>query len=182
MALLESLTLPLGTPAPEFTLQDATGKSYSLTDYKDKKAVVIIFMCNHCPYVIAVWDRIVALENKYRDRDIQFISINPNIHPDYPEDAIEKMPEYAAKHNMTHPYLADPTQEVAKEYQAQCTPDIYVFDNELKLAYHGRIDDNWKEPETATSHELDEALEALSQNQKPKAQQHPSMGCSIKWK
>lgn len=181
MSLLESINVPLGTHAADFSLRGTDGVYHTLSEYDEAKILVIIFMCNHCPYVQAIWDRLVLLDNKYRDRRVQFVGINPNYHPDYPEDSIDKMKEYAAKYKMEFPYLQDMTQDVAKEYMAQCTPDIYVFDAERKLAYHGRVDDNWKEPDSVTQYELDDAIAALLSGQKPAEKQNPSMGCSIKW-
>lgn len=182
MVLLESLKVPLGTDAGGFSLEDFDGKMHSLESYKDAKVLVIAFICNHCPYVQAVWPRLAALSGKYKEKMVQFVAINSNVlHPDYPEETPQKMKEYAQKFGMNFPYLLDPTQEVAKAYKAQCTPDIFVFDKERKLVYHGRIDDNWKESDKASKHELDMALEALMQGQKPSDDQHPSMGCSLKW-
>lgn len=171
----------MGMPAPDFSLKGIDEKMYALNDFKGIKALVVVFMCNHCPYVQAQWDRLIALQEKYKDQDVRFVGINPNATPDFPEDSFEKMKEYAAKRNMNFPYLVDPTQEVARSYSAECTPDIFVYDGDHKLAYHGRIDDNWKDGGAATSHELDAALEALVNGEKPAEEQIPSMGCSIKW-
>lgn len=182
MVLLESEKVALGSPAPDFTLPGIDEKDHSLQDYKGKKALVIIFMCNHCPYVQAQWSRMVALQEKYMDQDVQFIGINANSNPDYPEDSFEKMKEYADEYSMNFPYLVDESQEVARAYKAQCTPDIFVYDGTLKLAYHGRIDDSWKDATAATSHELDVALTALVDGKIPDTNQKPSMGCSIKWR
>lgn len=181
MTLLESLRLPLGTTAPDFSLNGIDYKKYLLTDFKDAKVLVIVFMCNHCPYVQAVWKRLVGLQAKYFESGIKFVGINPNFNPDYPEETLENMAAYYKKYEMNFPYLLDETQNVAREYKAQCTPDIYVFDSERKLKYHGRIDDNWKEPEKVTKHELDEALKALVEGVTISDNQPPSTGCSIKW-
>lgn len=181
MTLLESMNLPLGTHAADFSIRGIDDKYHTLGEYEDAKVLVIIFMCNHCPYVQAVWGRLVSLDKKYRDRRVQFIGINPNYHPDYPEDSLDKMKEYAKKYEMEFPYLQDMTQEVAKEYMAQCTPDIFVFDSERKLAYHGRIDDNWEHEDQVTTYELDDAIAALIAGKQPSQDQKPTMGCSIKW-
>ena len=181
MVLLESLKVPLGTEASSFTLRGIDGEIHTVEMYKDTKVLVIAFICNHCPYVQAVWTRLVALSEKYID-NVQFLAINSNVnHPDYPDESPEKMKDYAQKYNMKFPYLMDESQEVAKAYKAQCTPDIFVFDSERKLAYHGRIDDNWKEPDKVKYNELDMALDALKNGRKPSENQHPSMGCSLKW-
>lgn len=189
MALTYSQSIPFGEKAPDFSLPGIDGKTYSLASFTDKKILVMIFMCNHCPYVQACWDRFVNLQNEFGPRGVQFIGINANDSDGYPEDSFEKMKEYAAEKGQNFPYLRDESQKTAKAYDAVCTPDIFVYErahgasaNELILAYHGRIDDNWKEPEKVTKRELAEALEALLQNKKPSPDQKPSMGCSIKWK
>lgn len=182
MVLLESTKVALGTPAPDFSLPGVDDQNHSLEAYKGSKALVIVFMCNHCPYVQAQWDRMVALQEKYKDQAVQFIGINANYNPDYPEDSFEKMKEYAQEYGMNFPYLMDESQEVARAYKAQCTPDIFVYDADQKLAYHGRIDDHWKDGDAATTHELDDALAALVAGNQPKEEQIASMGCSIKWR
>lgn len=182
MALLESLKLPLGTPASDFNLQGIDDQNHHLHQYKNAKVLVIVFTCNHCPYAQAVWPRLIALQQKYGQQQVQFIAINANENPDYPDDSFEKMKEFAPKWGVNFPYLHDASQQVARAYQAQCTPDIYVFDAERKLAYHGRVDDNWQEPAKVTKHELDDAISALLQGQKPSDVQHHAMGCSIKYR
>ncbi len=180
---MESLKLELGTSAGDFDLPGTDGKSYSLKSFRDAKVLVVAFICNHCPYAQAVWPRLVELQSKFKDRGVQFVALNPNINnPDYPEETLEKMKEYAQKFGMNFPYLADDAQSVARKYKAQCTPDIYVFDSNRRLVYHGRVDDNWQQPEKVKKHELAEALDALVNGQKPSEDQHPSIGCSIKWK
>lgn len=182
MVLLESLKIKHGTPAPDFRLKGIDDQEHSLADYKDAKILAIIFMCNHCPYVQATWARLNALQDKYKSESVQLVGINPNLNPEYPDETFEKMKEYAQKFAMTFPYLQDESQVVAKSYGAQCTPDIFIYDNERKLAYHGRVDDNWKEPEKVTKHELDEAIAALLKGEQLTENEHPSMGCSIKWR
>lgn len=183
MVLLESLKLKLGTPVFDFNLKGIDDKMHSPADFKNAKVLIVAFICNHCPYAQAVWPRLVELQKKYQDRQVQFIGINPNVdNPDYPDEVFDKMPEYARRFKMNFPYLADPTQEVAKNYKAQCTPDIYVYDQHRQLAYHGRVDDNWKEPLKVTKHELDEAIDSLLNGNELSSDQHPSIGCSIKWR
>ena len=116
------------------------------------------------------------------DKNVQFIGINANESDNYTEDSFEKMSEYAEKWDLNFPYLRDESQEVAKKFKAQCTPDIFVYDKERKLKYHGRIDDNWQDEEKVTTHELDDAIQALLKGKDPKEEQHPTIGCSIKWK
>ena len=180
MVLLESQNVTLGAPANAFTLSGVDNQMHSLDDYGKSKLLVIIFMCNHCPYVQAVWGRLVNLQKKYLG-EAQFIGINSNHNPDYPEDSVEKMKEYYAKYEMNFPYLQDTDQIVARAYGAVCTPDIFVYDSNRKLVYHGRIDDNWEDEKAVTKHDLDEALQALISGQIPSSEQFPSMGCSIKW-
>jgi peroxiredoxin len=182
MVLVESIKLPLGTPVQDFALKGIDGNTHSLALHKSAKVLVLVFMCNHCPYAQAVWPRLNALALEFAPLGVQFLGINPNINnPDYGEETFEKMKEYARKFKMTFPYLADDSQEVAKAYRAQCTPDIYVFDKERKLVYHGRVDDNWKEPDKVTRHELKDALKQILAGTAPEVQ-NPSIGCSIKWK
>lgn len=180
MVLLESLNLPLGSSALDFSLQGTDGRNYSLGDFEGAKALVVVFMCNHCPYVQAVWGRLVRLQDRFKD--VQFVGINPNLNPAYPEETFEKMQEYYEKYQMNFPYLQDETQQVALAYKAQCTPDIYVFDRERRLVYHGRIDDSWKDESAVTREELAEALEALISGRPVDGVQNPTIGCSIKWR
>jgi peroxiredoxin len=182
MVLLKSLNLPLGEPVKNFSLKGVDEKVYSLDDFSHAKILVIVFMCNHCPYVQAVWGRLNKLQEKFLKDGVQFVGINPNLNPDYEEETFEKMQEYYKKFHMNFSYLQDDTQNIARKYKAQCTPDIYVFDGERKLAYHGRIDDNWQDESKVTKQELAEALLALIKGEKILDVQNPSMGCSIKWR
>jgi thiol-disulfide isomerase/thioredoxin len=186
MALLESALVPLGSAAHDFSLRgfeaDGEGQTYTLENFADAKVLVLVFMCNHCPYVQAIWDKLVMLQEKYEDEGVQFVGINPNTaNPDYHDETFEDMQEYADEYMMNFPYLDDAEQKVAREYDAQCTPDIYVYDQDRKLAYHGRVDDSGMSGEAAKSFELDDALGALVKAEKPADEQHVCMGCSIKW-
>ncbi|RME88607.1 MAG: thioredoxin family protein [Candidatus Hydrogenedentota bacterium] len=182
MALLESLQIPLGTKMPEFTLKDAHGKQYTSQDLMGENGLLVIFSCNHCPYAQAVWPRLVKLSKFLRENGIGVVAINPNIHPDYPEDDPKKMPEYAKKWGIDFPYLVDDTQSVAKQFKAQCTPDLYLYDKNQKLYYHGRLDDNWQNPDAVKEESLKIAAEKMLANEPPPEKQYPSMGCSIKWR
>lgn len=186
MTLLYSKSILFGSIAPDFSLPGIDDKTYSLDSFAGGKALVVIFMCNHCPYVQACWDRLIALQREFGPRGVQLIGINSNDDAQYSEDNFENMKKYAAEHGQNFPYLRDTSQEVAKAYGAVCTPDIFVYQTEPQqgygLAYHGRIDDNWKEPAKVTRRELAEALEAILTGKKPPQEQNPSMGCSIKWK
>ncbi|MGE4234268.1 MAG: thioredoxin family protein [Bacteriovoracia bacterium] len=182
MALTYSEMVPLGKEAPDFTLQGIDDRTHSLSSYQDKKGYVIMFLCVHCPYVVAVQNRIAALAKEFSSQAIQFIGINSNDYTRYPDDSPEGMKAQAKKVGFEFPYLIDENQTVAKEYGAVCTPDIFVFDSSKKLVYRGRIDDNWKEPEKVIKQDLKDALTALVHGKPVSTEQVASMGCSIKWK
>lgn len=181
MVLLESSNIAMGTIAHPFDLPGIDGKNHTLDDYKDAKFLGIVVMCNHCPYVQGIIYRLIEIQKDYQDKGVQFVGINANESDNYPEDSFEKMPEYAEKWGLNFPYLRDKDQKVAKAYDAQCTPDIFVYDSGRKLVYHGRVDDNWQEPEHVTKHELRDALDLLLDD-KEVPEQNPSIGCSVKWK
>lgn len=182
MVLLESLNLEMGSKAPDFRLPATDEKMYSLKDFSQYRVLVVIFMCNHCPYVQAIWERLVKLKARYNGRGVEFVGINPNLNPKYPEESFEKMKEYFERYKMNFPYLQDATQEVAREYKAQCTPDIYVYNEARELVYHGRLDDNWKDSTAVTKSDLDEAIDVVLSEKTIEGKQVPSMGCSIKWR
>jgi peroxiredoxin len=182
MALLESTMPPLGTPAHDFSLEGIDSKTHSLKSYSEKEIIVIIFMCNHCPYVKAVLKRIIALQNEFIDRGVQFIGINSNDATCYPDDSLKNMKIIAKENDFSFPYLIDPSQKVAKSYDAVCTPDLYVYGKNRKLVYRGRIDDNWEDSEKVTQQDLKLALENILSWEVITSKQIPSMGCSIKWK
>ncbi len=182
MALLESTMPPLGTPAHDFSLCGVDNKTHSLKNYSKKIILVIIFMCNHCPYVKAVLKRIIDLQNEFLGRGVHFIGINPNDAIHHPDDSLENMKIIAKENNFLFPYLVDPNQETAKLYDAVCTPDLYVYGKDRKLVYRGRIDDNWEHPKKVTRSDLKLALENILTGQSVANEQIPSMGCSIKWK
>lgn len=181
MALLESSALTLGTTMPDFQLEDAYGDLYSNMSVMGERGLLLFFTCNHCPYAIAVWDRLIDLSQLAQGLQIGSVAINPNIHPDYPEDSPDKMGEFLVKKNLKFPYLVDEKQSVARKYKAECTPDIYLLNNKMQLVYHGRVDDNWKDEGSVTKQDLKEAILALGNNKAISVQQYPSMGCSIKW-
>ena len=182
MVLLKSTEIPLGSPAPDFQLPSVDGKKYALRDFADAKALVVMFICNHCPYVVAVEDRIIQLQRDYGPKGVQLVGICANDPTDYPDDRPEKLLERWRGKDYGFPYLVDESQAVAKAYGAVCTPDLYVFDGAQRLFYHGRIDDNWQEPGRVQQRELAAALDRLLAGKPPPALQSPSMGCSIKWK
>lgn len=180
--LLESTPLELNTDIIPFRLLGTDGKWYTPDDFCDKKILVIIFMCNHCPYVKAVIDRFVRFQATYQTKGIQLIGINPNDEITYPEDSYDNMKKFYVEHKMNFPYLRDESQEIARAYNAVCTPDIYVYDVKRKLKYHGRFDDNWKDETKVTRKDLELAVEKLLKGEEIEFTQYPSMGCSIKWK
>lgn len=182
MALLESIRIPLGTPIPEFELKDPYGKLYTSKDLFGERGLLVVFTCNHCPYAIAVWPRVIRLAKYALGMRVHTVAINPNINPDYPDDAPDKMINKIKELNIEFPYLVDETQKVADAFRAQCTPDIYLFNKERKLVYHGRIDDNWKEEDKVTREELKEAMNNMAAGRPVDSKQMPSMGCSIKWR
>ena len=182
MALIESLKISLGITMPEFELKDPNGKSYKGAQLYGRKGLLVAFTCNHCPYAQAVWPRLIQLAKEAAKSGVNAVGINPNIHPDYPDDAPERMKEKMKEWGITFPYLVDETQEIAQAFQAQCTPDLYLFDPAHKLVYHGRLDDNWKDESKVKRQELKEAIANLILGKLIPQKQNPSMGCSIKWR
>lgn len=184
MAETASNMLPLGTSAPDFQLPDAvTAKMISLQDVRGDKGTVVMFICNHCPFVKHVAEEIVRLANDYRVLGFGFVAINSNDVEKYPEDHPDFMWKFARKHNFTFPYLYDRSQEIAFNYKAACTPDFYLFDEELKLIYRGQLDDS--RPGNGipvNGRDLREALDAVHGNKQVSLNQKPSVGCGIKWK
>lgn len=181
MALVESTSISLGSPMPQFALKDPYQKIHDIDSLMGQKGLLINFTCNHCPYAIAVWQRFIRLSHFAKQGGIHTVAINPNINPDYPEDSPERMIDKIKEWNIPFPYLVDETQKVAQLYDAQCTPDIYLLNQNKELVYHGRIDDNWKDESQVQKEELKAALEQLMKDQEIQTDQKPSMGCSIKW-
>ena len=182
MALMESVALKPGALMPSFELEDPSGKRFSSEELYGPKGLLVAFTCNHCPYAIAVWPRLIELAKKAQALGINTAGINPNIHPEYPEDAPEHMQEKIKEWGIPFPYLIDRTQETAQAYSAQCTPDLYLYGADKRLVYHGRFDDNWKDASKVTRRDLQEAVEALAAGRPVAQEQKPSMGCSIKWR
>ncbi|MDB5032912.1 MAG: Thioredoxin [Chlorobi bacterium] len=176
--------LQLGTVAPAFTLPDTvSGTTVTLEDLKSDIATVVMFICNHCPFVIHVREELARLAADYRARGIAFIAINANDAGKYPQDSPERMKEEAERNGYTFPYLYDESQDVARAYQAACTPDFYIFDRDLRLAYRGQLDDS--RPSNGvpvTGCDIRTALDAILAGGDVSADQKPSIGCNIKWK
>lgn len=177
---MHSTMVPLGTPAADFQLPGVDGKKYSLESFSDKGVLVVIFMCNHCPYVKAVLQRLIDLQAE--TEGVQLVGINSNDAERYPDDSLENMQKVTKEKGINFPYLFDASQETAKAYDAVCTPDIYVYGPERKLLYRGRIDDNWEHEEKVTQRNLKEALDCIVVGKEVPGEQIPAMGCSIKWK
>ncbi len=183
MVQTPSTMLPLGTKAPDFTLlEPASGKQRALSEFS-APAMVVMFICNHCPFVIHVRDEITRLERDYAPKGVAFIGINANPAETYPQDGPEHMAELVREMGWKFPFLYDATQEVAKAYHAACTPDFYVFDRDKKLAYRGQLDDSRPsngKPVTGT--DLRAAIDAVIAARPAPLEQRPSIGCNIKWK
>lgn len=184
MALTPSTMLPLNTKAPQFELLDTIdGELLSFQDIKGERGTVVMFICNHCPFVIHVNEEIVRLANDYRILGFGFVAISSNDIEKYPMDRPELMQKTAEENDYTFPYLFDKTQEVAQAYHAACTPDFYLFDSEDYLIYRGQLDDSRPgNGISLTGRSLREAMDAIMGNKKVPAVQKPSMGCGIKWK
>ncbi|ABA04142.1 conserved hypothetical protein [Nitrobacter winogradskyi Nb-255] len=171
------------TPAPEFRLPATDGKTYGLDDLAGVNGTVVVFICNHCPYVKAVIDRMVADARVLMSEDIGFVAICSNDAASHPEDSFENMKKFAETHGFPFPYLHDETQEVARAYGAVCTPDFFGYSADRKLKYRGRLDEGRKTPPRAEApRELVEAMRAIARTGVAPADQNPSLGCSIKWK
>ncbi|OIQ18853.1 thioredoxin family protein [Lacinutrix sp. MedPE-SW] len=184
MALTESNSFKNGVLAPQFTLLDViTEKKVNLQELKGEKGTVIMFICNHCPFVVHVNTTLVKLANAYKNKGVNFIAISSNDVKNYPQDGPELMKQVAINLKYPFPYLYDETQETAKAYNAACTPDFYVFNSELKATYHGQLDNS--RPGNGievTGADLIHAIEAILNNKAPLKNQKPSIGCNIKWK
>jgi len=181
---VESSMLPLGTKAPNFSLTDViSGNTISLSYFNDKKALLVMFICRHCPYVKHVQNHLAKLGKDYQDKDIGIVAISSNDPNAYPEDAPESLKEQSRELGFSFPYCFDDTQTTAKSYTAACTPDLFLFDSDRKLVYRGQLDDS--RPNSGipvTGKDLRDAIDALLNNQPINPDQKPSMGCSIKWK
>ncbi|GAB6164099.1 thioredoxin family protein [Thermostilla marina] len=183
MVRTASTMMPLGTPAPAFRLPDYAGKEWSIDDFADAAALLVVFMCNHCPFVKHIADELAALAKEYQAKGVAVVGINSNDVVNYPDDSPEKMREEATRRGYTFPYLYDHTQEVAKAYRAACTPDFFLFDRERKLFYRGQFDDSRPGNDVpVTGADLRAALDAVLEGRPAPEVQKPSLGCNIKWK
>ncbi len=183
MAVTPSTMLPLGTKAPYFHLLNVDGRMVSLDEFKSAPALLVIFMCNHCPYVKHVAAGVAQLARDYQPKGVAVVGINSNNPVSHPGDSPEQMVHEHQQRGYTFPYLFDDTQEVAKAYKAACTPDFYLFDADRKLVYRGQMDDS--RPDSGipvTGRDLRAALDAVLNSQPVPQKQKPSIGCNIKWR
>ncbi len=182
MVRTESTMLPLGTTAPDFSLIDTDGKTVSRTDFVGRRGLLVMFMCNHCPYVKHVADGVKKLGDDCLDQDVAVVGISSNDVANYPDDSPEKMKEEKAARGYAFPYLYDATQEVARAYRAACTPDFFLFDGEHRLVYRGQLDGSRPgNDQPVTGEDLRRAIDALLAGEPPLERQVPSLGCNIKW-
>ena len=178
-----STMLLLGTSAPQFSLPDPDGKIVSLSDFDGAPALVVVFMCNHCPFVKHVAPGLADLAREYQDKGVAVVGVNPNDVANYPDDRPQKMAEASKEYGYTFPYLLDESQAVAKAYRAACTPDFFVFDADRQLVYRGQMDDSRPSLDLpVTGADLRGALDAVLDGRSVAAEQKPSVGCNIKWK
>lgn len=183
MALTPSNMLPLGIQAPDFTLPDASGNTHTLDSVKKANGLLVVFMCNHCPYVIHLKEALAEAANKLAALGVGMVGINSNDIANYPDDAPDKMLLDVAKYSYSFPYLFDESQTVAKAYDAACTPDFYLFNGEAKLVYRGQFDGSRPgNDEPVNGKDLYDAVDALLAGGEITAEQKPSVGCNIKWK
>ncbi len=183
MALTPSTMSELGTQAPDFSLPDFNGKTFSLADFKEKPALLIMFICNHCPYVKHIRQELGKFYQVYRSKELAVVGINSNDIKNYPDDSPAKMKTMAAENNWQFPYLLDEAQAIAKKYRAACTPDFFLYDSERKLRYRGQFDDSRPDSgKPLTGKDLRAAVDAVLTGKPVSKDQKPSMGCNIKWK
>jgi len=183
MVATASTMLVLGTKAPDFELPDTEGKIVSLKDFAGKKALLVVFMCNHCPFVKHIIDKLVEIVREYQTKGVAVVGINSNDVENYPEDSPSAMARVAEEKDFTFPYLYDESQSVAKAYKAACTPDFFLFDNKRKLVYRGQMDDSRPgNGKPVTGVDLKAAMDAVLAGSEVSRSQKPSMGCNIKWK
>ncbi len=181
MALVASIHVDQGWSLPNMTVKNTEGEILKLQSFMGENGLLVAFTCNHCPYAIAIWPRLVKHAARLCAQGVNTIAINPNIHPDFPDDAAPAMQEKMVEWGIDFPYLCDTDQSVAKVFQAQCTPDLYLFNDQQALYYHGRMDDYWKDENKVKSQELLPAVDAMVAQKLAPQPQHPTIGCSIKW-
>lgn len=182
MVRTETPICEFGTPAPDFALRGTDGKTWTLANSRGENGLLVMFICNHCPYVKAIRDRIIRDARELRTHGINSIAVMSNDPADYPEDSFENMKRIADELHFPFPYVFDETQEVAKAYDAVCTPDFFGYNKQMQLQYRGRLDESRKEAVAGARRDLYEAMKQVAQTGKGPIDQIASMGCSIKWK
>ena len=183
MVRTPSTMLPLGTEALDFSLVNVDGRTVALSDFEDAPALLVIFMCNHCPFVKHIADALAQFAVEYLPKGLAIVGINSNDAANYPADSPEQMVREAEERGYQFPYLYDETQEVAKAYRAACTPDFFLFDRDHRLVYRGQFDDSRPDSGIPVSGaDLRAAVDAVLAGKRPPAQQRPSIGCNIKWR
>ena len=175
-------TLSIGSKIPSFNLKGIDGNSYSPDSFSNASALIIIFSCNHCPYVKAYEGRMIEIQKKYKERGVTLIAINSNDADNYPDDSFENMKVRAEERDFNFAYLRDEDQSIAKLFDATHTPEIFLFDSKSELVYHGKIDDNWQDPKKVVNHYLEDALNELLEKKEISVPETYSIGCTIKWK
>jgi peroxiredoxin len=176
-----AFTLSLGSKAPDFDLPGVDGKRYSLASFKDAKVLIVVFSCNHCPYVVGSEERMKKLFADYSPKGVAMVAINSNETINHPTDSFEHMKTHARERGLQFPYVRDDSQDIARTYGALRTPHFYVFDGERKLRYTGRMDNNPKDPGKETTHELRDALDAILTGKSPAVPLTNPIGCNVKW-
>ncbi|KAB2852381.1 MAG: thioredoxin family protein [Ignavibacterium sp.] len=174
--------LKIDSLLPQFNLPGTDGNSYSSEGFKNKNIMIVIFSCNHCPYVQAYEERMINLQKEFKDRGVQIVAINSNYDSKYPEDSFDEMKKRAVERKFNFPYLRDETQKIAKAFGASHTPQIFLFNKERKLKYEGKIDDNWQEPDRVQNHYLRDAITEVLDEREVSIPETFSIGCTIKWK
>ncbi len=175
------VALPLGSVPIDFSLPGIDDKTHKLSDYRDSQFIAIMFSCNHCPYVVASEREYVEIQSKFEDKEFQLIAISSNETVNYPQDSFENMKKRGQEKKYNFPYLFDESQKIARNYGATRTPEIFLFDSERKLVYHGRINDNPKFPDQITRHDFQIALDELTSGKEISMPQTVPIGCTIKW-
>ena len=179
--MLTEKYLKTGTKLPDFSLDGVDGETYAPQSFQDTKVLVVMFTCNHCPYVQAYEERLIKLQSNFKEKNVSFVAINANDEVSYPEDSFENMVKRAKEKGYNFPYLRDKTQDIAKFFGATYTPEVFVFDENKILQYHGRIDDNWQEPDKVTKQNLKDAIEAMLENKPVDRANTQAIGCTVKW-
>lgn len=181
MEAANDVGLRIGDAAPPFDLPGVDGVNHTLDEFSDNDVLIVMFTCNHCPYVRANELRLIDIQRDYKDKGVALVGINANETVNYPDDSFDHMVARSKERGFNFPYLRDDSQKVAKAYGAQCTPEMFVFDKDRSLRYRGRVDDNWEQPENVNRRFLREAIDAVLAEEEIQDTWMPAIGCSIKW-